>query len=92
MKDHTKKTISLEEAKAQFEELLDELLAGEAIIITRQGKTSVKISAEARELNESRRGTAGKFRGKITMPSDEEWAAMDKEIEDEMLNGEIFPE
>jgi prevent-host-death family protein len=30
------------------------------------------------------------WEGKITLPSDEEWSAMDKELEDEMLNGPLF--
>ena len=28
------------------------------------------------------------WEGKIKLPTDEEWRAMDKEIEDEMLNGQ----
>jgi antitoxin (DNA-binding transcriptional repressor) of toxin-antitoxin stability system len=28
----------------------------------------------------------------ITLPTDEEWAAMDKEIEDLMLNNPLFPD
>ncbi len=27
----------------------------------------------------------------IVLPSDEQWSAMDREIEDEMVNGPIFP-
>jgi antitoxin (DNA-binding transcriptional repressor) of toxin-antitoxin stability system len=33
----------------------------------------------------------GIWEGKVTLPTDEEWRAMDKELEDEMLNGPVFP-
>ena len=33
----------------------------------------------------------GAGEGLIQLPTDEEWRAMDKEIEEEMLNGPIFP-
>jgi hypothetical protein len=40
----------------------------------------------------SRKHLLGAWEGKIQLPTDEEWAAMDKEIEDEMVNGPLFPD
>jgi antitoxin (DNA-binding transcriptional repressor) of toxin-antitoxin stability system len=39
-----------------------------------------------------RKRLLGAGEGLITLPTDEEWAAMDKEIEDLMLNGPLFPD
>ncbi|QMV18324.1 hypothetical protein GOB94_06200 [Granulicella sp. 5B5] len=39
----------------------------------------------------SRAHLAGAWEGLVPVISDEEWKALDKEIEDEMVNGPIFP-
>ncbi|MFW5659140.1 MAG: hypothetical protein ACOCZ8_04095 [Bacteroidota bacterium] len=84
--------ISLEEAKAQFEELLEKLLVGKSVSIAAEGEQPVELSIDQPVSENKRRGTAGKFRGKIKMPTDEEWAAMDREIEQDFEESEIFPE
>ena len=38
-----------------------------------------------------RRPIFGAGRGEIVLPTDEEWKAMDKELEDLLLNGALFP-
>ena len=37
-----------------------------------------------------RKDLFGAWEGKMILPTDEEWRAMDKEIEDEIVNGPIF--
>jgi antitoxin (DNA-binding transcriptional repressor) of toxin-antitoxin stability system len=39
----------------------------------------------------SRAHLAGAWEGLVPVMSDEEWKALDKEIEDEMVNGPVFP-
>ena len=64
------KKVSLEEAKAQFEELLEELLAGESVIVTRKGKSSVEISASQEARPQNQVVPPGKHAGKITVADD----------------------
>jgi hypothetical protein len=51
--------------------------------------SAVEPAVEAKPA--SREHLWGAWEGLVTLPTDEEWAAMDKEIEDEMVNGPIFP-
>ena len=40
----------------------------------------------------TRKDPVGAWAGRgLTAPTDEEWRAMDKEIEDDFLNGPLFP-
>jgi antitoxin (DNA-binding transcriptional repressor) of toxin-antitoxin stability system len=48
-------------------------------------------SAVPTERPKSRAHLAGAWEGLVPVMSDEEWKALDKEIEDEMVNGPIFP-
>ena len=40
---------------------------------------------------DSREPVFGAGRGEIVLPTDQEWKAMDRELEDSMLNGSLFP-
>lgn len=59
------KKVSLEEARAQFEQLLEELLAGKSVLVTRKGKSSVEISASRKPLETKQVVPPGKFVGQI---------------------------
>ncbi len=59
------KKVSLEDAKAQFEQLLEELLAGKSVLVTRKGKSSVEISASQKPLETTQVVPPGKFAGQI---------------------------
>ena len=95
MKEPTKKTISLEEAKAQFEELLEELLAGKSIRISTEGKDPFTLSLKNTKVKyppKNGKRVGGQFKGAFEMPTDEEWEAMDKEIEADFEASKLFPE
>ncbi len=89
--------ISLEEAKAQFEELLEELLSGKSIRITKEGEQPLELRLEDLELAKQTKKPVkkvifGRFTGKTRIPTDEEWAEMDHEIERDFEESELFPE
>ena len=94
MKEPIKKTITLAEAKAQFEELLEELLAGESIEITREGEDTLTLCLKQHEVKfppKDGRRFGGQFEGQFKMPTDAEWEAMDAEILEDFEASEIFP-
>ncbi|MFW5659144.1 MAG: hypothetical protein ACOCZ8_04115 [Bacteroidota bacterium] len=91
------KKVTLEEAKAQFEELLEELLSGKSIRITKEGEQPLELRLVDLELANQTKKTAkkvqfGRFTGKTRVPTDEEWAEMDREIERDFEESELFPE
>jgi antitoxin (DNA-binding transcriptional repressor) of toxin-antitoxin stability system len=55
-------------------------------------KNGKRILGAGRGDRINRKHLLGAGEGLITLPTDEEWAAMDKEIEDLMLNSPLFPE
>ncbi len=78
-------------------EHLDELLTfadgGGEIEIAREGKPAAKlIVVQARPALEGNcERILGAGQGELRVPSDEEWKAMGKELEDLMLNSPLFP-
>ena len=91
------KKVSLEEAKAQFEELLEELLAGKSVSISKEGEPAVDLSlkeadAAIEQKQQRKRVEFGKFTGSSRVPSDEEWAEMDRDIARDFEKSQLFPE
>lgn len=72
-------TVNIHDAKTRLSELIARAVAGEPFIIAKAGKPMVKVEAlvEAAEPKPKRIGFAKHW----TMPSDEVWAEMDREIE-----------
>ncbi len=83
--------VNVHHAKTHLSKLIAAVESGEEVIIARNGKPAVKLVAVAGAVTKPRRELWGAGEGLITLPTDEEWKAMDKEIEDEMVNGSIFP-
>ena len=87
--------VSLQYAQEHFADLISAADRGEEVEITRPDKPALRLVTSpetAIRRTGSRCDLLGRGEGLITIPTDEEWAAMDKEIEDEMVNGPIFPD
>jgi prevent-host-death family protein len=82
---------NVHQAKTQLSKLISAAESGEEVIIARNGKPAVRMVPVRAVAAKSRREMWGAWEGRITLPTDAEWKAMDKEIEDEMVNGPIFP-
>jgi prevent-host-death family protein len=83
--------VNVHHAKTHLSKLISAAESGEEVIIARNGEPAVKLVPVAVAPKRPRRELWGAWEGKIKLPSDAEWKTMDKEIEDEMLNGPIFP-
>jgi len=82
-------TVNMHEAKTQLSRLVARVEGGEQIVITRAGKPAAKLVPIAAEKPGKR--TLGGWEGKMRMPTDEEWEEMDREIEGDFEESEIFP-
>lgn len=81
--------VNMHEAKTHLSRLVERAEAGEEIVISRAGKPAAKLVPVPQTKLGKRK--LGGWEGKFEMPSDEEWAKMDKEIEQLFEEGEIFP-
>lgn len=87
--------VSAQYAKTHFSQLLSAVYEGEEVRIASPDKPGVRLVVEE-PLQEvvarvRRKDLFGAGEGLITLPTDKEWRAMDAEIENEMVNGPIFP-
>lgn len=72
------KTYSVTEAKAKFSQVIEKVLQGEEIIVTKMGKPAVKISAYEPVVRNKRLGL---MEGKATIPDDfGEWTEAEAKI------------
>jgi len=88
--------ISAQYAQEHFADILTAIDTGEEVELTRPGQPSLFIAPRPFEPTPTppkrpRAELLYAWEGKITLPTTEEWRAMDKELEDEMLNGPIVP-
>ena len=83
--------VNVHHAKTHLSKLIAAAESGEEVIIARNGKPAVRMVPVRAVAAKSRREMWGAWEGRITLPTDAEWKAMDKEIENEMVNGPIFP-
>lgn len=75
-------TVSAEYAAEHLSELFDAADRGEEVKIARKAKSAVKlVIAESQRAGVSGERVLGTLRGKLIVPSDKDWAAMDKELE-----------
>jgi len=81
--------VNMHEAKTHLSKLVERVEGGEEIVISRAGKPAAKLVPIDRPRPDKR--VLGTLRGKIELPSDEEWAEMDREIERDFEESEIFP-
>jgi antitoxin (DNA-binding transcriptional repressor) of toxin-antitoxin stability system len=99
--------VNVQYAETHFAELASSAARGEEVEVALPDGPTLKLvvsnSAPAAKAGErapfARRGgrigrkhLLGAGEGLIALPTDEEWAAMDKEIEDLMLNSPLLPE
>jgi len=83
------KQVNMHDAKTHLSRLVEEVEGGREIVISRAGKPAVKLVPIVRPQPGKR--VLGTLRGKIALPSDEEWAAIDREIEQDFEESEVFP-
>jgi prevent-host-death family protein len=81
--------VNMHEAKTHLSKLVERVEGGEEIVISRAGKPAAKLVPIAQSRPGKR--VLGTLRGKMVLPSDEEWAEMDREIERDFEESEIFP-
>lgn len=82
-------SVNMHEAKTHLSRLVERVEGGEEIVISRAGKPAAKLVPVTQTKPGKR--TLGGWEGKFEMPSDEQWAEMDKEIEQLFEESEIFP-
>ncbi|HYJ20697.1 MAG TPA: type II toxin-antitoxin system prevent-host-death family antitoxin [Solirubrobacterales bacterium] len=78
--------VNMHEAKTHLSRLVERVEGGAEIVISRAGKPAAKlvpIPTGKRKL--------GVWEGKVELPSDEEWAEIDREIAESFEESEIFP-
>jgi len=88
--------VSAQYAETHFSQLLSADDNGEVVEIARLDKPALfpaphPAPRKSTPSGRPRRELLYAWEGKIKLPTDEEWRAMDQEIEDEMLDGPIFP-
>jgi antitoxin (DNA-binding transcriptional repressor) of toxin-antitoxin stability system len=85
--------VSLKYAQEHLPDLVSAVNRGEEVEIATPNQSPVRltlvVSNEAKQ--EAPRSTRplGRIRGLIQVPTDEEWAAMDKELEELMVNAPL---
>ncbi len=83
--------VNVHHAKTHLSKLIAAAESGEEVVIARNGKPAVKLILAAPPVRKPRKHLLGAWEGRVALPTDEEWAAMDREIEKDMLDGPIFP-
>jgi prevent-host-death family protein len=85
-------TVNMHEAKTHLSKLVARVEGGEQIVITRAGKPAAKL-VPVREQKPTKLGPRklGGWEGKVTLPSDEEWAQFKAELAEAVEESEIFP-
>jgi prevent-host-death family protein len=73
--------VGVRQAKIDLSKLIKSALKGEKVVITNHGKPLAMIVPAQPRVKDKDRGY-GMFKGQFTMPTDEEWKQMDREIED----------
>lgn len=68
-------TVNIHEAKTHLSRLLAQVERGETVIIARAGKPIAELTAVKRP-----KVRLGGMRGLFSLPTDDEWEAMDEEI------------
>jgi prevent-host-death family protein len=81
--------VNMHEAKTHLSRLVGRVEDGEEIVIDRAGKPAAKLVPV--ESKKPGRRKLGVWEGKVRLPTDEEWAEMDREIAESFEESEIFP-
>lgn len=81
--------VNMHEAKTHLSKLVERVEGGQEIVISRAGKPAAKLVPVERATPGRR--ALGIWAGKVHLPSDTEWAEMDREIAESFEESEIFP-
>jgi len=81
-------SVNMHEAKTHLSKLVARVEGGEQIVITRAGKPAAKLVPVPQKLGPR---VLGGWEGKMRMPTDAEWEEMDREIEQDFEESELFP-
>lgn len=82
-------TANIHEAKANLSALIKKALSGEEVILARAGEPLIRLTPITQDPSPR---VGGFLKGKITYPDWDEWKKLDKEIEEMMVNGPLFPD
>jgi len=82
--------VNVHHAKTHLSKLIAAVESGEEVIIARAGKPAVQLVV-VQSARRPRREIMGIAKGLMRVPTAEQWRAMDKELEAEMLDRPIFP-
>src|SRR5262249_10682791 len=82
-------SVNMHEAKTHLSRLVARVEGGEQIVITRAGRPAAKLVPVFAEKPGKR--ILGGWEGRMQMPTDAEWEEMDREIERDFEESEIFP-
>lgn len=80
--------VNMHEAKTHLSKLVERVEGGEEIVISRAGEPVAKLVPLPEKTGQRK---LGGWEGKVELPSEAEWAKMDKEIEQLFEESEIFP-
>ncbi len=86
--------VSAQYAATHFDDILSAASNGEEVEIAIPDKPTLKLivaNPPAPVQSTGRRHLFGAGKGLVTVPTDEEWDAMKKELEHDMLDGPFFP-
>jgi prevent-host-death family protein len=81
--------VNMHVAKTHLSKLVGRVERGEEIVIDRAGKPAAKLVPVLPAKPGER--ALGLWEGKVHLPSDSEWAEMDREIAESFEASEIFP-
>lgn len=82
--------VNIHHAKTHLSRLIAAAESAEEVIMARDGKPAVKLVPA--QPKQSRKDLFGAWEGLVSLPTPEEWQAMDNEIADQMLNATLFPD
>ena len=85
--------VNVQYAEAHLADLASAVDNGEEVEITRPDKPALRlvVSTTAKASLQKGPRILGAGRGEMRVPSDEDWLAMDKELERMMNGGSLFP-
>jgi antitoxin (DNA-binding transcriptional repressor) of toxin-antitoxin stability system len=84
--------VSAQYAQEHFSDILNAADSGEEVEIARPDKPTLKIvfSSAAQPVEGTGKRILGAGRGEMIVPTDEEWQAMDEELEREMIDAPLI--
>ncbi len=82
--------VSAQYAQEHFDDLLSAAGSGEEVEIARPDQSAFRLTLVATAPTQTGSRILGAGRGELRVPSEEEWCAMDKELEQQMNNAPLM--